>query len=444
MTLYDIFVSIVLIPLIVFFGIYFSYKLKCIHILHLPKVFSIFKKSHKQINNDNMSSIAALSTILGGNLGTGNISGVAVALTTGGPGALFWMSVIILITSVIKYISCFLGIKYRVRDKIGNYVGGPMYYIASPALSSLFAVLLIISTVTVGNLVQVNSLILPIMDSGVPPVFYGVVLAILILLVTIGGMHWFAEIITKIVPLMAVIYLSACIYILISYYQSIMPALALIFNSAFDIYTVSGGVIGYGVLHFISVIRVGFSRGVFATDIGLGLEAIVHSNVPNEKNDDSFIVEQSIISVLSPFIVMIVCIITGLVLIVTDVWDVGLESTNMCFAAFNIGINYYNIAGYIMLLVLFCFAFTTMLTWLFCANKAIEYLAPNNNYVMVAWKSLFIVLVPIGSVMNVTMLWGIADIAILLMLLINLYALFQLSGKSMIDEILRNNKAMKC
>jgi len=350
------------------------------------------------------------------------------------------MSVIILITSVIKYVSCLLGIKYRVKNKNGQYVGGPMYYInkgtSSPRLAALFAISLILSAITVGNLIQVNSLTLPTINSSIPPILYGITIAIIVLLVTLGGMHWFADVVTKIVPFMATIYLGSCIYILISNYNFIGPAFGLIFNSAFDIHKVSGGILGYSILHLLSGMKVGFTRGIFATDIGLGLETIVHSSVQNNQHDSQFEIEQSTISVLSPFMVMIVCIITGLVLIVTGVWnDSGLESTNMCFSAFNIGIPYSNIAGYIMLLVLFCFAFTTIVTWLFCASKAVEYLAPNNKTIMLTWKILFMLLLPIGSVTQVSMLWNMADITISIMLTLNIYAPIVLSKNIISDKL---------
>ena len=234
MNLYDISVSLINMPLVTIVGLYFSHKVRFAHISNLYKAFSFLKNSHSGNNNKSISSIVALSTILGGNLGTGNISGVAVALTSGGPGSLFWMSVIILITSVIKYVSCLLGIKYRVKNKNGQYVGGPMYYInkgtSSPRLAALFAISLILSAITVGNLIQVNSLTLPTINSSIPPILYGITIAIIVLLVTLGGMHWFAEVVTKIVPFMATIYLGSCIYILISNYNFIGPAFGLIFR----------------------------------------------------------------------------------------------------------------------------------------------------------------------------------------------------------------------
>ncbi|MBQ4875486.1 MAG: sodium:alanine symporter family protein [Rickettsiaceae bacterium H1] len=427
MSIYDNIINFIMIPLVTLIGIYFSHKLKFIHITNLYKSLSFLKNSHTDNNDKNISSFVALSTILGGNLGTGNISGVAVALTTGGPGSLFWMVIIIFLISVIKYVGCFLGIKYRIKDKKGQYIGGPMYYIdkgtSSPKIAALFAISLIFSALTVGNLVQVNSMVLPIVDYGISPIFYGLSIAMIILLVTLGGMVWFSEIITKIVPLMAIIYLSACSYILVNYYEAIIPAFTLIINSAFDLHNISGSILGYSVIHLFSTIKVGFTRGIFATDIGLGLEAIVHANVQNGNNEDEFAFQQSIISVLSPFIVMLLCIITGLVLIVTGVWNtIGLESTKMCFTAFNIGIPS-GLAGYLMLLVLFCFAFTTILTWMFCGNKAIEYLFPNNKAAMLVWKIFFITLLPIGSIASVSFSWKIADVAISIMLMSNIYAM---------------------
>ncbi len=439
------FFSMFIIPIVVFTGIYFSCKLNFIHFTGLLKVFRLFFVNKASTGTKNISSFTALSTILGGNLGTGNISGVAVAMATGGPGTLFWMFVVILIISVLKYISCILGIKYRMKDMYDNYHGGPMYYmkygLCSPVLATFFAFALLISAFTVGNLVQVNSLVLPLHNSAWPPIFYGIAIAVIVFVVTIGGVKWFAETITKVVPAMSLIYLGSCFYILVTHYESIIPSFSLIFTSAFDASSVSGGVFGYGVLHILSIVKVGFIRGVFATDIGLGLESIVHSNVYNNGNQADFARGQATLSVLSPFVVMLVCLITGLVLLVTGVWNnSGLESTNMCFAAFNVGIPYANLASYVLLIVLFCFAFTTILTWLFCANQAIEYLASGRRYIMYVWQAAFILLLPVGAVAKVGFLWSLADVAIALMLILNLYAMIALSGEVIDDRSTRNSK----
>lgn len=415
------------IPLTTIIGLYLSIKLNWIQLRKLKLAIQyIYPKKHK--DSGKISSFGALSAVLGGNLGTGNISGMAIALSTGGPGSIFWLCIMAMLGAIIKYASCLLGVKYRIKETTDKYVGGPMYYISKaldlPFLPQLFCIFTICSALTVGNLVQINSLTLPLNSLGIKPIISGILMSMIIIIVILGGLKRFAKVVSTIVPFMAISYLSACFYILFSYKEKIFPSLLLIIQSAFDFTSITGGIIGYS---FLSAIQVGFDRGLFATDAGAGLASIIHAPVSDKIPKTPIFISQGLISMLSPIIVMFICTITGLVLIVTNTWtNPNLESTNMCIEAFRVGFNSYY-AGHIITITLFFFAFTTILTWSFCADKSIEFLF---GYKFIrTFQLIFVSLLPIGAILHIKFIWSIADLSISCMFILNIIAIILLSKK---------------
>lgn len=414
----------VVLPFLAGVGLYFSWKLRWIQIHKLPLAFRLITR--KSSGKESISSFAALSAVLGGNLGTGNISGIAVAVTSGGPGALFWMWVMALFGSIIKFYGCFLGLRFRQLTERGGYVGGPMYYfhygLNKPFLGKVFCVLTLIAAITVGGFVQVNSVTLPFYEFGVSPTVLGFGMAFFVGYVLLGGLKRFARMAMLIVPLMAVGYLGACLLILFNHPHAIIPALKLILYSAFDLSSFVGGVAGYSVM---SALTSGFERGLFATDSGVGLAPMLHAPVTDRAPGMDIALSQGLISMISPLIVMVVCTLTGVVLLVTGAWTgSGLESTNMCVEAFRRGFGLYE-AGHIVTITLFFFAFTTILTWSFCADRAVEYLFgfEKTRY----FQYLFIALIPVGAYAHVTLLWTIADISMSLMMALNVIGVLWLS-----------------
>ncbi|MBX9696599.1 MAG: amino acid carrier protein [Alphaproteobacteria bacterium] len=423
----------IVLPFLAFIGLYLSWKLKWLQIHKLPLAFKLITR--KSSGKESISSFAALSAVLGGNLGTGNISGIAVAVATGGPGALFWMWVMALFGSILKYCGCFLGLRFRQESERGGYVGGPMYYfkygLNQPLLAKIFCVLTLIAAVTVGSFVQVNSVTLPFYEFGVSPTVLGLSMACFVGYVILGGLKRFAKISMLIVPLMAVGYLCACSFIVITHREALVPALQLIWTSAFDVTSLVSGVAGYSLM---TAMKIGFERGLFATDSGVGLAPILHAPVTDRSPGMDIAISQGLISMISPVIVMIVCSLTGLVLLVTGAWQLsGFESTNMCVEAFRLGFDNYE-AGYIVTITLFFFAFTTILTWSFCADRAIEFLFGVHK--IRYFQYIFIALVPIGAFAHVHLVWGIADISMCLMMALNVVGVVWLS-----PLIIRETKA---
>ncbi|MCA0370848.1 MAG: amino acid carrier protein [Proteobacteria bacterium] len=420
----------VTVPAIIVAGLYFTVTLKGIQFTHVKKALALITPEKKE---GGISSFGAVAAVLGGNLGTGNVAGVAVALTMGGPGALLWMWVMAFLTASIKYAECYLGVTYRTQNDQKEYVGGPMYYLRHanfPLLAKGFALFTVFAALTGGTLVQVNSLSLPLEQAGYNPLYMGVFMAVLVAITVLGGMKRFVLVVSAVVPLMAVGYIGACLYVIGAHFHQLPDAFSLIFRSAMGIEPAIGGFAGCAAFQ---AMRTGFDRALFATESGLGLASIMHAPVtsPSERYPNN--VAQGIISIFSPFIVVIVTSLTGLVLLVTNVWqDPSLISTNQCTQAFCVGFNWEG-AGYIVLISLFFFAFTTTLAWAFCADRAVEFLFGSKGVRPFQW--LLIMVVPLGAVLSVSFVWWLMDICLNIMLFLNLIGLFVMR-----KEILENAK----
>ena len=384
-----------LIPFVAIVGLIFSIRFQFVQCTHVTKAWKFFFGDRDLSKRSN--SFSAVAAVLGGNLGTGNISGIAVALTMGGPGALFWMWIMATFGAILKFVGCVLGVLYRQKGQHGEFIGGPMYYIAKglkqKTLARVYCLFAICAALTVGNMVQMNSLALPFTQAGVHPLLTGLMMSVI----------------------------AACLVILLLHVDDLLPALQLIVQSAFSNQAVTGGAAGFAVLQ---AIRIGFDRGLFATDVGVGIDSIVHSSVESKAPLTETALTQGLISTLSPFIVMLVCTLTGLVLIVTNVWQSGeFQSTNMCIEAFKRGFHF-EFAGHVITITLFFFAFTTILTWSFCYDKAIEFLF-SAKYIRL-FQYLFVACVPLGALFHVGAIWTLADIFMNLMLIINVVALIGL------------------
>lgn len=427
----DIVKLVLLLPtvlLMLLTGVYLSFKLRWLQIFRLPYALSLIGAKREE---NKFSSIAALFTILGGNLGVGNISGTAIALKAGGPGFILWMMIIIVITSVIKYVTCYLSIKNR-KEKNKRFIGGPITYMAdafnSEKAAIVFLVIMMIASVTVGSLVQVNSLSIPLDMIGVPVIVGGITMAAIFFIITALSLKKIKIVISAMIPIMTISYLALCGTVLFTFSENILPSIQLIGSNFFTISSFKSGLSLSLILEVLTIIQVGTLRGIFATDIGLGLEGIVHSSIIPKKNNNKFIIEQSLITIISPFIVALIAFVTTMVLLVTDSWTTDLESTNMCIFAFKKAINWPYIS-YLIMAIMFCFAFTTIFTWFFCSKQTIRYLSMNDKYTKI-WIVIFTMIIPLGSIGKIQLLWDVADISIAALLFINILAILKLTSKN--------------
>ncbi len=417
-----LFTLLVVFPAILALGLYLTLKLRFVQISQLKNSFCCLAKKDPH-NEGNISRFEAISAVLAGNFGTGNISGMAVAIATGGPGALVWMWIMAFFGAAIQYASCVLGVMYRKKNDNQEYVGGPMYYLRDglnyKKLAALFAVFTIIGSVTVGNFAQINSVILPLEKIGLNSFYCSLAIAALVGCVILGGIERIANFASLIVPVKAALYLGTAFTIIVLNSDKVMPALNLMFNHAFDFSSLLGGVLGFSTLKAITT---GFDRGLFATDAGTGIVPILQASARSENP-----VLDGIATLIAPFMVMIVCTSTGLVLLLTGAWQVpGLQSTNMVTYAFSEGLGT-PIGGYIVIIALVLFAYTTILAWSYCGEKALGFLIGTKK---ARWfRVAYIALIPIGSLLQVGMIWTLADISITLMLVANLIGIYGLSNR---------------
>jgi AGCS family alanine or glycine:cation symporter len=370
-----------------------------------------------------ISSFNALMTSLAATIGTGNIAGVATAIFLGGPGALFWMWMTALVGMATKYAEAVLAVHYRETDANGNKIGGPMYYIKNGLssrfawLGTSFAIFGALAGFGIGNTIQANS-VADVLSSnlGVSPLLTGVVLAVLVALVLLGGIRRIAIVAGKLVPFMAVGYVMAGMIILAMHVTQLPAALSLIVSSAFTPVAATGGFAGAAVW---AAIRFGVARGIFSNEAGLGSAPIAHAAA---KTDDP--VRQGTVAMLGTFIdTIIICSITGLVIIVSGAWTSGETGASLSSFAFESVLP--GMGGSIVAIGLCVFAFTTILGWSFYGEKCVEYLFGVKS--IIPFRILWIIAVPIGATANLSFIWLVADTLNALMALPNLIALLLLS-----------------
>lgn len=406
----------VIFPAILLLGCYFTFWLKGVQFSRLKMSFFHLLKSRDK-GEGNISHYEAVASVLAGSFGTGNISGMAVALTIGGPGALFWMWIVAFLGAVIQYASCLLGVKYRAKNEKGEYMGGPMYYLRDALghkkLSIIFALLVIIAAFAVGNFVQLNSVALPLAALGIPPLATGVGISFFVALVVLGGAKRVSKVAAAVVPFMAFLYLGGALIILAVHFEKLPAALGLIVQLAFGkTSALLGGAVGFG---FAKAVISGFGRAIFATDAGTGSVPILQAGARTHHP-----VIDGVVSLIAPFLVMVVCSATVLVLIVTGAWQAGWTSTNMITAAFESVFGRW-IGHTIVIVALVLFAYTTVLAWGTCALRATEFLFGRKALL---WMQLFFIfMIPIGALLRVELVWILADLALSGMLILNLIAL---------------------
>ncbi|MDG4516034.1 alanine/glycine:cation symporter family protein [Streptococcus suis] len=413
-----------LLLLLVGTGVYLTLRLGVFQIGKLPTAFRLIFSSDQSGQGD-VSSFAALCTALAATVGTGNIVGVATAITTGGPGALFWMWVAAFFGMATKYAEGFLAIKYRTKDANGQAAGGPMHYITLgmgkkwKPLAVFFAISgVLVALLGIGTFSQVNSITASLETSfGLAPQLVSIVTAISIAFFIFGGIEKISDVSTKVVPFMAILYILASITVLAVHWDQLLPTLALVFKSAFTPAAAMGGFVGATVKE---AIQRGIARGVFSNESGLGSAPIAAAAA---KSDNP--VEQGLISMTGTFIdTLIICTLTGFTILVTDQWSVeGLAGAPLTQAAF--ATVFGNTGSIALTISLVLFAFTTILGWSYYGERCIEFLFGTKS--ILPYRLLFVAMVALGGFLKLDLIWTIADIVNGLMALPNLIALLALS-----------------
>ncbi len=432
-----------LIVLILATGIYLTIRLKGLQITKLPKALKYMFKNEEGGHGE-VTSFAALCTALSATIGTGNIVGVATAIVAGGPGALFWMWVAALFGMATKYAEGVLAIKYRVINDDGHVIGGPFYYIQNGMgikwkwLAKLFAFFgLGVGLLGIGTFTQVNGISNAVNNFFDPNnawsvsilgreyswtvVIAGIILTICVGMVIIGGIKRIASVSQIVVPFMAGIYILACLVLLVLNYKHIPNAFKAIFEGAFGLRAAAGGALG----SIMVAMQKGIARGIFSNEAGLGSAPIAAAAAQTNEP-----VRQGLVSMTGTFIdTIVICTMTGLTIVITDTWNIGLEGVAVTTAAFQQGLPFNNtVSAFILMVCLVFFAFTTILGWDYYSERCLEYLCGYNKKILNGYRWLYILAVFIGPFMTVSAVWVIADIFNALMALPNLIAILVLSG----------------
>jgi alanine or glycine:cation symporter, AGCS family len=376
--------------------------------------------SRKKEGEGDITQFGALTTALAATIGTGNIVGVATAVASGGPGAVLWMWLTGVFGIATKYSEALLSVKYRITTKDGLMAGGPMYVLEkgmnNKFLAVLFAAFTAVTAFGIGNMVQANSISSLVYETfNISPWISGGVMTILTAVVILGGIKSIANVCEKLVPFMAVFYVLGCLIILGLNFSTLPQTFKLIFESAFTGQAAIGGFLGAGVRE---AIRFGIARGLFSNESGLGSAPIVAA-AAQTKNP----VRQALVSSTGTFWdTVVVCAMTGLVVVNSSQWMKGLNGASLTKEAFSD----LPIIGPIVLTVgLLTFVFSTILGWSYYGEKAAEYLF--GTKITKPYRWLWVVFVMIGSVLSLKAVWSFADITNALMAIPNLISLIFLN-----------------
>lgn len=390
---------------------------------------------HGEVNH-----FQALATAVSGTVGLGNIAGVAVAVSLGGPGATFWMIICGLLGMSSKFVECTLGVKYRDIDANGTVHGGPMYYLSKglkemkmggfgKIMAVLFAIFCVGGSFGGGNAFQANQATAQIvemtgMQGGSAGFIIGLVMALLVGVVIIGGIKRIANVTEKLVPFMALLYIIASIIILLMHFTILDDAIALIFKSAFSSDAAVGG--------FFGVLIQGFRRAVFSNEAGTGSASIAHSAVKTK-----YPASEGLVSLLEPFIdTVVICILTAMVIVVYNmngIFEYGVVSDTSTAAGVGLTSAAYNAAiphfSYVLTVAVVLFAFSTMISWSYYGLQSWKYLFGRSRTSDISYKFLFLVFVVIGSSVSLGAVIDFSDAMIFAMVFPNMIGLFLLAPR---------------
>lgn len=421
-------------------GVILTIKLKGVQFRRLGLAFKLMLKSSNSGQGE-ISSFQALCISLSATLGTGNIIGVSSAIAIGGAGSLFWMFMFALVGLATKYSEGFLAIKYRRFNKDGEVIGGPFAYIEYGMgkkfipLARLFAFFAALCALMgTGTMTQSNAMVdgfnilfkptnfvtIFNYDVSILAIILGILITIICGIILFGGLKRISIVCEKVIPFLAVLYICSCLIIITLNISNVPSAFVTIVKMAFTSKSVIGGVVGYSLLRAITT---GAQKGIFANEAGLGSTpiALATSKTSNPSHE-------GLISMAAMVVTMVVCLITGLVVIVTGAWLEPLEGLYITNYAFINGLKFNATFSSILLVICLCiFAFTSIIGWCVYGEKSISYLTNNNKICRKIYVLLYVLSIFFGAILKVDLIWNLADIFNGLMAIPNLIALLFLS-----------------
>ncbi len=409
-------------------GVYFTARLKLFQFVKIPHIFkstiasALKEKRHKCADKGSISQLQAMTTALAGTIGTGNIIGVATAITIGGAGAVFWMWISACFGMMTAFAENVLGIYFRRKNSQGQWEGGPMAYIEhgakSKVLACVFALLCTGASLGMGNMAQANSISTSLNVSfGIPQVVTGIICAVLLIPCIFGGIKSVGKVTQVLVPFMAIAYMLGGVVVLIMNSSMLSNAFSEIFSQAFSLDAAGGGAAG---TIMSAALKTGFKRGVFTNEAGLGSSVLAHS-----ASDTKEPVVQGMWAIFEVFVdTIVMCTLTALIILTTGAHKLNLDGAEIAIAAFSKGLG--DFAGYFISIAISLFSFATMLGWSFFGTRAFEYLSKGKAGKV--YPIVYLLVVVIGATIKLTVVWDISDILNGLMVVPNLLAVIMLSG----------------
>lgn len=437
-TIHNYLWNIPLITMILLVGIILSIKLKGLQITKLKEAFFILFKKEKK-DKQSISTFQAICISLSATLGAGNITGVAAAVTLGGPGALIWMIITILLGLPIKYAESYLACKYRIIND-NKIIGGPYAYIENGLgekyilLSKSYALFGMLAAILgLGTFIQINGVsdafknifindiyINNIFGTklSISSLFIGLIFSFLTYMVILGGTKKIAKYCEILIPVVAFIYISICLFVIIFNIKYLPHTIIKIFINSFNKEAFTSGIIGYAI-------KEGVTKGIFTSEAGIGSSAIAISST--EEKDPKKLGLASLGSTF--FGTLIICILTGIVIVITDSYNQNLSGISIANYAFITGLKINpKLVSIILFICITIFAFTTIIGWNLYGIKCLNYLT-NNKYIYYIYQWIYIMMVFIGAFLNVEPIWNVAEIFNALMIIPNLLAILLLIKK---------------
>jgi len=416
-------------------GIFFAFKFRFLHVRKFWHSFAILAGRYtKKGEEGDVNHFKALTTALSATVGTGNIVGVALAIYWGGPGAVFWMWVTGFFGMMLKMVECTLGLKYRRFNPDGTVSGGPMYYMEhglkdklgkhAKTLAIVFAAAAVLCSMGTGNMAQSNSMT-DILNStyAIPHWISGLIITSLVLLIVVGGLKRIAEVTSRLVPFMAVVYFLAAVLVVVLNIENLIPSLALIFHDAFTGTAAAGGFAGSA---FILTLTMGVRRGLFSNEAGQGSAAMAHAAAQTR-----YPMREGLVASLEPFIdTLFICTLTAIVIIMTGAWshEHAEAGVSLTVLAFELGLDKINIgfmAAHIIATGLMLFAFSTIIAWSYYGSRAAQYMF--GFKAIKKYYYVYAVFVFLGSIWGLELVWNFVDMVITFMTIPNLIAILLLT-----------------
>lgn len=417
-------------------GLYYSIRLGFPQFRYAKDISHVIKKNLK--SDSNVSGFAALATAVGGQVGTGSLVGVATALVAGGPGAIFWMWMTALLGMIITFAETVLGQVYRVKLEDGTYRGGPAYYVRfglkSKVMSVITAFFYVIGVGLCIAFMQTNSIAQALTGvSNINPLYIGIVITIIAAIVTIGGVKRLTDISSKIVPVMAGLYILAVLFILITNITKVPTMLADIFKGAFGIKQAFAGLGGYTIMQ---AFRYGVARGLFSNDAGNGIAGIMHASA-----DVKHPAEQGFLGMFGTFVTtIIICTLTAFAIMLTGVLGNGSDGIVLVQDAFQSQLG--NIGRWMIFFAMLMFGFTTLIADLFYGETNILLIFKDKNKIPLwIYRIIAFAMFIISTQLELDVVWGIIDVFVGIIVFINVISLFLLFKK--VKEVMNDYERQK-